>query len=132
MSVTVLTSKANPGDHNIELVVEVVSSTVLVVRAGDFVSERVQYTLAEDQEWVLPVIPKGGMWVEGYLVVDKNTGNPHVFVDEMVSGEPHYEFGPSSPYTLLATLFSVNIPEGSVSLTGLDLSVFHIVPYPEI
>lgn len=130
MSITIRASKANPADHNIELVVEVVSPTVLAVRAGTFTYERTQYALDEDQEWTLPVIPDGGMWVEGYLVVEKATGDVHVLVDEQTSGAEHYEFDGASTFTLLNNLFSLNIPESTVSLAGLAVEVFHIIPRP--
>jgi hypothetical protein len=128
MNLNVMQGCANPSVNNIELVVEELSSTELVVRAGTFKVSGVDYAFAEDQVYALVNDPPVRVWVTGCLVRNES-GDAQLLVDEVYDNgeDAPYSFK-GSPYQLLNHLFVFEIPAHGGTLTDLDVTAFLVVP----
>lgn len=132
MGIDIVKYNAPAEVHRVLLDVELTTPTQLVVRAGDIKISKVAYTLVEDEEWDLPVIPEGGMEVVGNLVLNPVNGEMHVLVDELSSGVVGYGFGVGvdESFQLLHPLFRFRLGAGTVTLSGVDIEVVHFTVVP--
>lgn len=133
MSFDILLSLANPEVHEVSLAVELESTTVLAVRAGSFRMMTKDYELTEDWFWTLPTtIPDEGLVITGSLVEELATGDGMLFVSEVERGPEEVPFRfQGSPYRQLRHLFTLSVPAGTTTLSGLDIAVYHTKPPEE-
>lgn len=131
MSLTITEVQASAEDHNINLDVQVDGMTI-TVKAGSFRVCGVDYQLAEDQEFEVTADAAELTGIEGWLVVDKASGLPVVFVEERVSSERGYMFPDSGPYKLLEGIFFAQIPPGTTDLKDVEIRVRRLVNPPPV
>jgi hypothetical protein len=110
--------------HDCTLAVSTSGLTVNVAQ-GTFSIESTEYTL-EAQEVTVTPDPAEDVWVDGILAKNIGTGEAALLVDEMVIGDPSYDF--SGSYELLHRLFSFLLPAGATTLDDVVIRVRHITP----
>lgn len=114
-----------------QLGVELETSTRLVVKAGTFRYQSQDYTIDEDLYWDLPVPVTKEINVTGYVVLNKSTDVPDIFIDEMArdGSEEGYAFeDPDNEWGCVFTLFTFDLNDGVASLSGINIKAFKTKP----
>ena len=129
MNITVKQCKGRAEIDDVQLVVELNSATTIAVRAGTFYVGGILYSLEEDQLFTITPSAIIRQWVDGWLVVDDETGNVFLLVDEWEYGEGDERFNFSlSSYTALHYLYRFELPIDETDLNNASIDVEHRVP----
>lgn len=114
--------RAKASRHAVDLGISLLGMR-LTVSSGPFTIEGVQYSLDEDENFTATADPSSVTTLEGFLVSDSGEGR--VLVNEILPGEPSFDFS-NSPYVMLHRLFTLRVQPGAVGLSEDDLTTFMI------